>query len=314
MPYTFLFPGQGAQYPGMGKGLYNASSSVQDLFKRANEHMPFKLEEVIFDGSEEDLRATDKTQVAVTITSLSASMALRERGIKPARAAGFSLGEYAALAEAGVLAPEDLLPLVKIRGELMEAASRELDGDAGPSGMIAAIGMDLATVRKTLEENDFTDAFPSMQNSPVQTVVSGTAAGLERAQAVLKTAGVRRVIPLKTSGPFHTPLMESARREFERAVRDVTFSDPTLPVYSNVTGDLITSGHEAKELCLKQLVNTVLWTQNEESLLRDGPGRLLEVGPGTVLAGLWKAFGKGRDDVEGVVEPAGTLEQIQALA
>jgi [acyl-carrier-protein] S-malonyltransferase len=215
--------------------------------------------------------------------------------------------------EAGVLTVEDVVPLVKVRGELMEAASRELDGEAGRSGMIAVMGMDLETVRKTLEAQDFTDAFPSMQNSPVQTVVSGTAEGLERAQSVLKEAGARRVIPLKTSGPFHTPLMENARTEFEKALRGVEFADPKLPVYSNVTGELITDGNEAKDLCLKQLVNTVLWTSEEECLLRDGPGRLLEVGPGTVLAGLWKAFGKGRDDVDGVVEPAGTLEQIQAL-
>ncbi|NBC28609.1 MAG: ACP S-malonyltransferase [Spirochaetes bacterium] len=314
MSYTFLFPGQGAQYPGMGKDLYDANESVKELFKRGNEHVPFKLEEVIFDGTEEDLRATDKTQVAVTITSLAASLALRERGIQADRAAGFSLGEYAALAEAGVVAAEDVLPLVKVRGEVMEAASRELDSDAGRAGMIAVIGLDLETIRKTLQDNNFTDAYPSMANSPVQTVISGTAEGLERAGNLLKEAGAKRVIPLKVSGPFHTPLMENARSEFEKAVRNVTFNDPRIPVYSNVTGDLVTSGDEAKELCLKQLLNTVLWTAEEESLLRDGPGRLIEVGPGTVLAGLWKAFSKGRDNVEASVEPAGTLEQIEAIA
>ena len=314
MPYTFLFPGQGAQYPGMGKDLYDANESVKELFKRGNEHVPFKLEEIIFDGTEEDLRATDKTQVAVTITSLAASLALKERGVRADRAAGFSLGEYAALAEAGVLSPEDVLPLVKIRGEGMEAASRALDSDAGRAGMIAVMGLDLDTIRKTLEDNNFTDAYPSMANSPVQTVVSGTAEGLARAQDILKEAGAKRVIPLKVSGPFHTPLMEDARKEFEKAVRDVTFSDPRIPVYSNVTGELINSGGEAQELCLRQLITTVMWTKEEESLLRDGPGRLLEVGPGTVLAGLWKAFSKSHDGVEAVVEPAGTLEQIQAIA
>ncbi|MFW5785743.1 MAG: ACP S-malonyltransferase [bacterium] len=314
MPNTFLFPGQGAQYPGMGKDLYDANDSVKDLFRRANEHVPFKLEEVIFDGTEEDLRATDKTQVAVTITSLAAALVLKERGVGADRAAGFSLGEYAALTEAGVLAPEDVLPLVKIRGEVMEAASRALDSDAGRAGMIAVMGLDLDTIRRTLEDNDFSDAFPSMANSPVQTVVSGTAEGLTRAQDILKEAGAKRVIPLKVSGPFHTPLMEDARKEFEKAVRDVTFADPKIPVYSNVTGDLISSGSEAQELCLRQLITTVMWTKEEESLLRDGPGRLLEVGPGTVLSGLWKAFAKDRDVADVAVEPAGTLEQIQAIA
>lgn len=313
MPYTFLFPGQGAQYPGMGKDLYDAHDSVKELFRRGNQQVPFNLEEVIFDGTEEDLRATDKTQVAVTVVSLAASRALGERGIRPDRVAGFSLGEYAALTEAGVLAAEDVLPLVKIRGEVMEAASRELDGEAGRAGMMAVMGLSLDQIRRTLEDNKFTDAFPSMANSPVQTVLSGTAEGLERAGGLLKEAGAKRVIPLKVSGPFHTPLMENARREFEKAVTGVTFSDPRLPVYSNVTGELVESGDQARELCLQQLVNTVLWVREEESLLRDGTGRLLEVGPGTVLAGLWKAFGKSRDGVDSVVEPAGTLEQIEAL-
>lgn len=313
MPYTFLFPGQGAQYPGMGKDLYDAYDSVKDLFRRGDQHVPFNLEEVIFDGTEEDLQATDKTQVAVTMVSLAASRALGEGGIRPDRVAGFSLGEYAALTEAGVLTAEDVLPLVKIRGEVMEAASRELDSQAGRAGMMAVMGLSLEEIRRVLKDNNFTDAFPSMANSPVQTVLSGTAEGLERAQGLLKEGGAKRVIPLKVSGPFHTPLMENARREFEKAVNHVTFSDPKLPVYSNVTGELVESGEQARELCLQQLVNTVLWVREEESLLRDGPGRLLEVGPGTVLAGLWKAFGKGRDDVDSVVEAAGTLEQIEAL-
>jgi [acyl-carrier-protein] S-malonyltransferase len=304
----FLFPGQGAQYPGMGKDLWDASDKVKTLFRQASEAAGLELTKLLFEGTEEELKATDKTQIAVTLVNVAASLACRERGIEPSGFAGFSLGEYTALYEAGVIRLEDLFPIVKTRGLLMEKASRGADTPGGRAGMAAVIGLgyedSLAAMKGLAGER------VSLANysSPQQVVLSGTVEGLAKAEAAFKAAGAKRFIVLKVSGPFHSPLLEEARQGLAEALAKVSFADPRHPVYANVTGKRIATGAEAKELCIRQVVSTVLWVDEEKSLLADGFQRCLEVGPGSVLAGLWKAFAK---DVPCL--PAGKQDEIARI-
>lgn len=314
MDISFAFPGQGAQFVGMGKDLYDASSSVRELFSQADDAAGTDTAALIFDGTEEQLKQTDNTQIAVTLVNLAAREVLRERGIESTRSAGFSLGEYAAMVDAGVLTAADAFTLVIARGRIMESVSRENDEDGERAGMAAAMGKDLDEIRSILSQEQVINAYPSLYNSPVQTVVGGTPSGLAAASEALKAGGVRRIIPLKVSGPFHTPLMERAREQFAEIACDIAFADPVKPLYSNVTGGLVGSGEEARALCLDQLTHTVLWTAEERSLLADGAELVLEVGPGTVLQGLWKAVAKSEDGWPvDRFRCAGTIEEIDAF-
>jgi [acyl-carrier-protein] S-malonyltransferase len=313
MRYSFLYPGQGAQYPGMGRDLYDHSQAVRDLFEEADRHAAFDVKQVLFEGTEDELKQTNITQLAITLINLAASRVLAEHGVEADRYAGFSLGEYAALVDAGVLAVVDVFPVVTTRGRVMEETSRTLDTEAGQAGMAAVLGLDFDVVKETVARHGIEDLYPAIYNSPVQTVLSGTAEALSAAESVMKEAGAKRFIRLKVSGPFHCPLMREARDRFAEFLDTVTFSDPVKPVYSNVTGAAITSGDEARRLCLDQLVSTVMWTREQEQMVADGSPGFLEVGPGTVLGGLWKAYGKAHPEVELACTPAGTLEAITAL-
>ncbi len=304
----FLFPGQGAQYPGMAKDLWEASDRVKELFARASDITRIDLKRLIFEGSEEELKASDKTQIAVTLTNLSASTVLNEEGLEPDGFAGFSLGEYSALYGAGVIKLADLFPIVKLRGELMERASRRADTEAGRAGMAAVIGLTYDQALAVLDRLGDEEVYLANHTSPVQVVVSGTASGLEKAEAQFEEAGAKRFVRLRVSGPFHSPLISEARDGLRDALAAYAFSDPVKPVYANATGKLVTSGQEAKELCTRQIVSTVRWVVEEQSLLADGFTRLLEVGPGRVLCGLWKAFNQ-----EYQCLPAGKLAEIRAL-
>ncbi len=306
---AFLFPGQGAQYPGMAKDLWEHSGEVKELFDLASDISKMDLKRLLFEGSEEELKATDKTQVAVTLASLAASLVLKEFDIKPDGFAGFSLGEYPAIYEAGIIKIEDLFRIVKVRGELMEKASRKLDSSTGNAGMAAVIGLKFDKALEAMEDLKGTDVYLANYSSPIQVVLAGTADGLKKAEGVFKEKGAKRFIMLKVSGPFHSPLLEYARAGLEEFLSDVDFSDPKLPVYANVTGDIIKSGTEAKENCIKQVVSLVKWVNEEESLLRDGFTGYYEVGPGKVLTGLWRSFNR-----EYVCNPSGTLEEIKKLA
>lgn len=315
MSTAFLFPGQGAQFPGMARDLYDHSATVRELFSVASDIAQKNIADLVFDGSEEDLKQTDNTQIAITVANLAAREVLAEFGITSDQTAGFSLGEYAALYDAGVLSREDVFRLVLHRGAIMESVSRTLDDESGAAGMAAAMGKDLPEIAEILAAAEISDAFPSLYNSPVQTVVGGSAAGLARATEALKGAGVRRVVPLKVSGPFHTPLMAAAREQFADIACDIPFSDPDKPLYSNVTAAPVTSGEEVRALCLDQLVRTVMWTTEERALYDAGVDQILEVGPGSVLQGLWKAIGKVDEAWPAeMVRTAGTLEEIEAIA
>ena len=311
MHYSFLYPGQGAQFPGMGRDLYDHSESVRSLFQLASDQVGFDVASLVFDGSEDDLKSTDNTQIAITVVNIAAARVLQEFNITAERVAGFSLGEYAALVDAGVLDVRTVFPVVRARGQVMEAASRALDGADGPAGMTAVLGLGYDTVVSVLK--GIPDAYPGIHNSPAQTVVSGTSVALTTAEAALKEAGARRIIRLKVSGPFHSPLMEQARSDFERELVSVTFADPHKPVYSNVTGKPVKSGDELKRLCVQQLVSPVQWTETMTSMVADDVKGFAEVGPGTVLGGLWNAWLKTNPDVMLQCSAAGTLEQIESL-
>jgi [acyl-carrier-protein] S-malonyltransferase len=289
----------------MARDLWETSLHVKEMFQSASDALRMDMRKLLFDSSEEELKATDKTQVAVTLACLCSSAFLRERGIVPDACAGFSLGEYAALCEAGVLQIADVFPIVRIRGELMEKAARSLDSKDGTSGMAAVLGLPAEKAVAALHALSSAGVYPSNYNSPVQVVVSGTAQGLALAEKELKAAGAKRLVRLQVSGPFHSPLMAEARAAFDAALGSFNFADPQLPLYSNVTGKKIASGTEARELCGRQLISTVQWVAVEQSLLADGCERFFETGPGTVLTGLLRALRP-----EKRCYPAGTLVSI----
>jgi [acyl-carrier-protein] S-malonyltransferase len=292
----------------MGQDLWEASDKVKQLFRLASEVSGMDLTRLLFEGSEEELKATDKTQIAVTLVNVAASLVCQQRGIEPAGFAGFSLGEYTALYEAGTLKLEDLFPIVKTRGMLMEKASRGADTAGGRAGMAAVIGLGYPEARKTLENLQGEQVYLANYSSPQQVVLSGTAEALAKAETAFEAAGAKRFIVLKVSGPFHSPLLEEARRGLEEALAGYTFADPVRPVYSNVTGKRIATGGEARQLAVRQVVSTVVWAEEEASILADGVQRCLEVGPGSVLAGLWKSFSR-----EVPCLPAGKLEEIAKI-
>ena len=314
MGVVFLFPGQGAQYPGMAKDLYERSETVRALFDKAGTVLGKDMADLLFNGSEDDLKSTDNTQVAITLANISAAALLRERGLTPAAALGFSVGEYAALHEAGILDTETLFRVVAIRGEVMEKGSRQADTPAGPSAMTAVLGLPFEEARSALEPLQGEQVFIANHSSPTQVVLAGTAGGLEAAEASLTEAGAMKVIRLKVSGPFHSPLLANARKEFEEAIADLPFNDPQFPVISNVTARPLESGAEARRRAGEQIVSMVRWVDSEQYVLNEGfisnkeDDLVLEAGPGKVLSGLWKSFYKGLR-----ARQVGTLDLIQKL-
>ncbi len=308
MKTAFLFPGQGAQYPGMVLDLYDASSEVRDLFALAHETTGVDVHGLLAHGTEEQLKETVNTQISVTLANLSVAVVLRQKGVTAQGVAGFSLGEYAALAWAGVLPFEKIFPLVRQRGEFMAQAAGALDRSAGEPGMAAVLGLSPEQVDAVLTKENIPNLFGANYNSPVQVVISGTAEALKAGEAVLKAAGAKRVITLKVSGPFHSPLLKSAAESLEQAVSKLSFADPQLELYSNVTGAVVRTGAEAKTLAVRQVTSPVRWTTEEAALAAAGYTRVIEAGPGTVLAGLWKA-----QFPEAVCLPAGKLEQIAQI-
>lgn len=313
MRRCFLFPGQGAQFVGMGKDIYDSYPTTHELFEMASDAAGFNVGELIFSGSEEQIKSTDRSQIAITAVNLAARRALIARGVESDGTAGFSLGEYGALVDAGVLEEQACLKLVAERGRIMEEVSRSLDAPDGSPGMAAVLGIDAAAIETALREAGVEGAYLANLNSPVQTVLSGTAEGLEAAGPVLKEAGARRVIPLKVSGPFHSPLMEEARLRFQEALSGVRFADPVKPVLSNVTGGPVESGEQFRALCAEQLVQPVRWVAELAVIAEHEYQELLEVGPGEVLTGLWKAYKKTNPDASGECKPAGTVDQILSL-
>ncbi|MDR3138545.1 MAG: ACP S-malonyltransferase [Treponema sp.] len=294
----FLFPGQGAQYPGMALDLRENSRGVKNLFELASDIMGKDMGALLGDSGGEALKRTDAAQPAVTLANLAAAVYLEERGIRPAGCAGFSLGEYAALVSAGVIGPEDCFRLVKARGEAMLAAAdriREISPGREAPGMAAVIGLEPEQVLALIAEwsaAGLSGLYPANINSPRQLVVAGTAGALALAEEKFKAAGARRFVRLQVSGPFHSPLIAGAAESFAPVLEGVPFKDPVIPLYSNVSGGPVASGAEAKKFALAQITSPVRWIEEEGAVNRqEGLEAVLETGPGTVLRGLWKDSG-----------------------
>ena len=280
--HAYVFPGQGAQFVGMGKDLYDNFPKAKELFDQANEILGFNITDIIFNGTDEDLKQTKVTQPAVFLHSVIRAICLGD-DFKPDMVAGHSLGEFSALVAAGVLSFEDGLRLVSKRALAMQAAC-----ELQPSTMAAVLGLEDEKVVEVLKSITNEVVVAANFNCPGQLVISGSIAGVEQACEALKNAGAKRALPLKVGGAFHSPLMEPAREELAKAIDETNFSSPKCPIYQNVMAHAVTEPQEIKKNLIAQLTAPVRWTECVRAMISDGATLFTEVGPGTVLQGLVK--------------------------
>lgn len=279
---AYIFPGQGSQYSGMGKDLYEQSETAKQLFAKADEILGFPLSDIMFTGTEDELKQTKVTQPAVFLHSVIAASLIEN--FKPDMVAGHSLGEFSALVANQTLSFEDALKLVSIRAQAMQKACELV-----PSTMAAVVGYESEEqIEKICSEIKEGVVVAANYNAPGQLVISGSNKGIDAAIEQLKAAGVRRALKLPVGGAFHSPLMEPARRELEEAIYQTSFQVPVCPIYQNVTAHAETDAEQIKENLIIQLTSPVLWTQSVKQMIADGATEFIEVGPGHVLEGLVK--------------------------
>ena len=292
---AYIFPGQGAQFSGMGLDLYENSQEAQELFEKANDILGFSITDIMFEGSAEDLKQTKVTQPAIFLHSVILAKTLGD-SFKPDMVAGHSLGEFSALVAAGALTFEDGLKLVSQRGQAMQKAC-----EIQPSTMAAVLGLEDAVVEKICEDTEGV-VVAANYNCPGQLVISGEVEAINRACEALKEAGARRALVLPVGGAFHSPMMEPAREELAAAIENTTFSKPDCPIYQNVTASAITDEDEIKANLISQLTAPVRWTQSVQQMIEDGAKHFTEVGPGKVLQGLVRKINREAETASATFE------------
>ena len=278
---AYIFPGQGAQFTGMGLDLYNNFQMAHELFEKANEILGFRITDIMFEGTADQLKQTNVTQPAIFLHSVILAKVLGN-SFQPEMVAGYSLGELSALVAAGVLSFEDGLQLVSKRAKAMQKACEIM-----PSTMAAVLGLEDQVVEEVCDVVDGV-VVAANYNCPGQLVISGEVSAIETACELLKEKGARRALVLPVGGAFHSPMMEPAREELATAIKETQFNEPACPVYQNVPASAVTSATEIKENLMKQLTAPVKWTQSIQSMIADGGTQFIEVGPGKVLQGLMR--------------------------
>ena len=279
---AYVFPGQGAQFVGMGKDLYEQSALAKEYFEKANEILGYSITDLMFDGTPEDLKQTKVTQPAVFLHSVISALVLGE-DFKPDMVAGHSLGEFSALVAAGALTFEDGLKLVYARAMAMQKAC-----ESEPSTMAAVLGLRDEEVEEVCESIKDAIVVPANYNCPGQLVISGSIEGIDKACVLLKEKGAKRALKLPVGGAFHSPLMQPASEELQAAINATNFKTPICPVYQNVNAYPQTNPDDIKQNLIAQLTAPVRWTQTVKNMITDGADEFIELGPGDVLKGLVK--------------------------
>lgn len=292
---AYVFPGQGAQFSGMGADLYEKSAAVRELFDRADQILGFSISKIMFTGTDEELRQTKVTQPAVFLHSVALAKALGD-SFQPDMVAGHSLGEFSALVAAGAMNFEDGLRLVSKRAMAMQKAC-----EAVPSTMAAVLGLPDEKVEEICKATDGI-VVPANYNCPGQLVISGEIPAVDAACEAAKAAGAKRALRLPVGGAFHSPLMEPAREELAKAIAETAFKTPVCPVYQNVSTTAITDPEQIQKNLIAQLTAPVKWTQSVQNMVKDGATVFIEVGPGKVLQGLVKKIEPSAEAYSAVIE------------
>ena len=315
MKIAFIFAGQGSQYIGMGKELYDNILVCRETFDKARKLLDFDIKELMFNGKKEDLDITENTQPAILITSIMAMKALQEEGLKADVVAGLSLGEYSALVAADVLSFEDVIPLIRKRGRFMQEAV-----PAGEGAMAAIIGLSIEKIKLALNEaRDIGVVEVSNYNTSNQIVIGGETSAVKKAKELCLELGAKRAIELKVSGPFHTSLLESASVKLREELNKIEFNKPQIKIIANVNADFIEEKDEIKDILCNQIKTSVKWSESIDKMINMGVDTFIELGPGRVLSGFIKEISREKGlklnifNVEDMKSLKKTLEGIEVL-